>query len=120
MTLWTYRATVLRVVDGDTLDVMVDFGFDRYGKMTLRLEGVDAPEVRMTAGVTAGEKAAGLDLAERLRLMIEGRRVLIQTTKDRREKYGRYLATVFLDGEDVNAWVRAESARLMAGQEGAK
>ena len=43
--LWWYPARVLGVVDGDTLDVMVDLGFRAYQKIRVRLHGIDTPEV---------------------------------------------------------------------------
>lgn len=43
--LWWYAARVLNVVDGDTLDLMVDLGFRNYSKIRVRLYGIDTPEV---------------------------------------------------------------------------
>lgn len=89
--MYQYRATVLRVVDGDTIDVRTDLGFDVGMDMRLRLAGIDAPERNTEAG-----KIAALWLADRLPV---GADVTIATTKDRREKYGRYLADVLVPGE---------------------
>ena len=46
MTLYHYKAKLVRVIDGDTVDVMIDLGFDVWIKKRLRLYGIDAPETR--------------------------------------------------------------------------
>lgn len=42
--LYTYKATCTNVVDGDTIDILIDYGFDTYAKRRVRLLGVDTPE----------------------------------------------------------------------------
>jgi micrococcal nuclease len=88
-------AVVLRVVDGDTVRVRLDLGFDAGINLTLRLDGIDAPETDTRAG-----KDAAVWLAARLPAMTP---VTVKTVKDRREKYGRYLATLYDGQGDVNA-----------------
>ena len=44
--LYNYKAEVLRVIDGDTIEVRVSLGFDTYTKKTVRLYGIDTPETR--------------------------------------------------------------------------
>lgn len=90
--MYEYAATVLRIVDGDTLHATIDLGFDQRVDKTLRLAGIDAPEKNTPEGFAA---LAWLEQ----RLALSGMRVLITTEKDRREKYGRYLAWL-VDGED--------------------
>lgn len=97
--MYEYKATVVRVVDGDTVDVRADLGFHITQEMRLRLAGINAPEMRDPRGKDA--KAA---LAARLPA---GTEILIRTERDRREKYGRYLAVILLDNEDINAWMVA-------------
>ncbi len=96
-----YGADVLRVVDGDAIDVRVDLGFRIYREMRVRLYGLDTPE---TFGVKkgSGEYTAEKKATEYLRERIEGKPVLLRTYKDTAEKYGRYLATVYLDDVNVN------------------
>ena len=59
--MYTYNAKVLRVVDGDTLDLMIDLGFRQFSKQRVRLYGVDTPETfgvkKGSAEWTAGVKA---------------------------------------------------------------
>lgn len=99
---YLYRAEVVRVVDGDTIDVDIDLGFYVWiRKQRIRLLDIDAPEVR-------GEsKEAGLAASEYLKGLIDGKTVIIRTAKgkdgaDRDDSFGRWLATIFLDGLDVN------------------
>ncbi|NCO36835.1 MAG: hypothetical protein AUJ92_18175 [Armatimonadetes bacterium CG2_30_59_28] len=96
-----YGAEVLRVVDGDTIDVRVDLGFRIYREMRVRLYGLDTPE---TFGVKkdSAEYASGKKAAEYLSERLKGKEIILRTHKDLTEKYGRYLATVYAEGRDVN------------------
>ena len=62
----------------------------------IRLNGIDTPEIR------GEERKAGLVASSRLRLLIEGKDVVMVSHKDKTGKYGRWLATVYLDGVNVN------------------
>lgn len=64
MAMYTYKATVLRVVDGDTVDVSIDLGFSTKTDRRLRLAGIDTPE----RGHPCHEAAASA-----LRSLIEGK-----------------------------------------------
>jgi micrococcal nuclease len=86
--VFTYRAVMVAVHDGDTITVDVDLGWNVWRRFeALRLAGIDAPELATDAG-----KAARDWLAAKLPA---GMAVTIQTEKDRREKYGRMLATIW-------------------------
>lgn len=93
--MYQYQATVTRIVDGDTIHAELDLGCDVRINLTLRLYGINAPET---------STPEGKDATAFLRsLVVEGDTVLVVTYKDRREKYGRYLATLFdAEGRDVN------------------
>jgi len=100
--LYSYRAWVVNVLDGDTLKVVVDLGFGVRSVQTLRLRGIDAPEI-----VTADGKAAKEFVEKMLGISGNGERetqakasvpILIKTVKS--DKYDRYLADVFLVNED--------------------
>lgn len=93
---YRYRATVRNVVDGDTFDAAVDLGFHVRAEVRFRMAGVNAPELHGSTR-EAGE-AAKAWLASR----IGAREVILDTTRGQ-EKYGRWLATVYVDGgESVN------------------
>ena len=83
--LYTYRATVEEVVDGDTLWVGIDCGFGVWVRQKLRLRGIDTPELPGAAGRRAKafvEKALG-----------QVPFVVVTTTRP--DKYDRYLSDLF-------------------------
>lgn len=86
------RASVTKVVDGDTLHLSVDLGCDVYVAMTVRLYGLNAPELSTAEGVAAR------DFVVRW-VASHGPVFALRTVKDRKEKYGRYLADLLpVDG----------------------
>jgi micrococcal nuclease len=96
-----YVKKVTKVVDGDTIDVEIDLGFDISFSSRVRLAGIDTPESRTTDKM---EKALGLEAKAYLKHEIESAKsVVIKTEKmDSSEKYGRILGWVFLDGSSVS------------------
>lgn len=85
---YIYDAVVRAVHDGDSITCDVDLGFNNWiHGMKLRLYGLNAPEL-----VTPGGKQAKAFLAQILPL---GTSVVIETIKDKTEKYGRMLATIY-------------------------
>ncbi|MFH1636736.1 MAG: thermonuclease family protein [Chloroflexota bacterium] len=92
--LYNYRAIVKSVYDGDTCTVDIDLGLGTWiHKEKLRLYRINTPEVR---GV---QRPEGLKSRDFLREKIDGKEIIIQTVKDRKGKYGRYLAEIWLEGE---------------------
>lgn len=85
--MYEYSATLLKVVDGDTIDVLIDLGFDVKIKQRLRLARINAPEMKTESGPGA-KKAAEMELAYQVPNPI----LKIQTSKH--DKYGRYIAEV--------------------------
>ena len=93
-----YRAELVRVVDGDTVDLLIDLGFHLSTKQRVRLLGIDTPELR---GGTEETKAAGQRARERVLEVLEGAEELsVQTEKT--GKFGRWLGTIYADGVNVN------------------
>ena len=86
------------VVDGDTIDVIIDLGFDILFSSRVRLAGIDTPESRTT---DKAEKALGLEAKEYLKKQLKDvKSVVIRTEKmDSSEKYGRILGWVYVNGE---------------------
>lgn len=100
--MYEYRVKkVLKVVDGDTIDVDIDLGFDISYSQRVRLAGIDTPESRTT---DKKEKALGLEVKDRLKKAIDAAtNIVIKTEKpDSSEKYGRILGWVFLDDNKVS------------------
>ena len=92
---------VTNVVDGDTIDVDIDLGFDISFSSRVRLAGIDTPESRTT---NKAEKVLGLEAKEYIKSKIkDAKDVVIKTEKmDSSEKYGRILGWLFLDGSKVS------------------
>lgn len=91
-------AVINRVIDGDTVAATVDCLFDVKINMTLRLFGIDTPE--LTSKV-ATERATAKAAKARLIELVEGKTINILSYKEK-EKYGRYLAELFVDGININ------------------
>ena len=89
---------VKNVVDGDTIDVVIDLGFDILFASRVRLAGIDTPESRTT---DKAEKALGLEAKEYLKKQLKDvKSVVIRTEKmNSSEKYGRILGWVYINGE---------------------
>ena len=90
---YTYFAYVSDVYDGDSITVDIDLGLNTWSMgQKLRLYGINTPEVR------GPDKERGLMVRDYVRhelLFVAQGKVLIRTHKDRKGKYGRWLATVF-------------------------
>ena len=89
---------VKNVVDGDTIDVIIDLGFDIMFASRVRLAGIDTPESRTT---DKAEKVLGLEAKDYLKKQLkDAKSVVIRTEKmDSSEKYGRILGWVYINGE---------------------
>jgi micrococcal nuclease len=98
--MYEYRVKkVTGVVDGDTIDVELDLGFNISYSQRVRLAGIDTPESRTT---DKKEKALGLESKQRLKDVLSKAQVIVIRTElpDSSEKYGRILGWLFLDGAE--------------------
>lgn len=104
--MYEYKAVVVKVIDGDTVDVDIDLGFNVWlKKQRIRLYGIDTPESRTRDKV---EKMFGnLAKAKVLDFCPIGSNIVLQTKTDgSRGKYGRILGElVTLDGTNVNTFL---------------
>ena len=95
--MYTYKAKLLRVVDGDTVDAMIDLGFDVWRKVRIRFYGLDAWESRTR---DLEEKKKGLEAKARVAdLLTEGEFILKSHGVG---KYGRCLGELFIDEKNIN------------------
>ena len=98
-----YVRKVEGVVDGDTIDVLIDLGFDILFQSRVRLAGIDTPESRTK---DLAEKALGLESKEYLKKHLkDAKSVVIKTEKmNSSEKFGRILGWLYVNGdtESVN------------------
>lgn len=98
--MYFYSALVTDVHDGDTVTVDIDLGlFITLRQEKIRLFGINAPEV------TGASKPEGLKSRDALRQRVLNQQISLQTIKDRKEKYGRWLGIVNLNGESINQWM---------------
>lgn len=95
--MYTYKAFVKDVYDGDTITVDIDLGFGIFYKdQKIRFARINAPEIR------GEERERGLKSRDRLRELILDKYVILKTHKDEKEKYGRYVADIFLESGCIN------------------
>ena len=88
-----YGAKLLKVIDGDTVDLMVDLGFHIHHKIRVRLYGVNAPESRTK---DLAEKELGLKAKKYTEEWLTNHKwVFVNTIPDKNDKYGRVLARIF-------------------------
>jgi len=106
--MYEYRCKVLRVVDGDTVDVDIDLGFGIILKdERVRIMGIDTPESRTSDKV---EKQFGLAAKKRLKDLVGGKSGPILKTQinkdgeDMRGKFGRVLGDFTVYDPKVDAW----------------
>jgi len=96
-----YVKKVAKVVDGDTIDVEIDLGFDISFSSRVRLAGIDTPESRTK---DKAEKELGLQSKEYLaKHLKDAKSVVIKTEKiNSTEKFGRVLGWVYINGDTVS------------------
>ena len=106
--LFNYTAHVLSVYDGDTCRVDIDLGLGIWVRNEkLRLMRINAPEM------TGADKDLGTASRDFLRNLIDGQEIIIETVKDKRGKYGRYLAEIWLEKD--GGWINVNDALVAAG-----
>jgi len=110
--VYEYKAKIISVYDGDTVRADIDLGFGIWHKdQVIRLAGINAPEMRGEAK----EKEAGKLARDKLREKILDKEVKLVTFKDKKGKYGRWLAEIyypyqkhsmqFSENLSVNQWL---------------
>ena len=119
--MWTYRAKVVRVIDGDTVDVDVDLGFGIWQKNErVRIMGIDTPESRTRDKI---EKKFGLAAKAKLKSIL-GKTTVLKTTinkkgVDMKGKFGRVLGD-FLQNDKSVAKIMCETGHAVVYFGGAK
>jgi len=95
--MFEYSGYVLDVIDGDTVTLFIDLGFNIWIKENARLAEIDTPELRSKDETERGKAYAAKHYLEQLVLK---REVIVNTRRE--DKYGRYLVHLVVDGIDVN------------------
>lgn len=101
--VFEYNCTVDRIVDGDTVDIVVDLGFKVHFKVRVRMHGINAPESRTR---DKDEKIRGLAAKERLEQLLDNKDIVVKSHGV--GKFGRCLGTLYANGTDVNAQLISE------------
>jgi len=98
--MYEYSCRINRVIDGDSVDVCIDLGFDISFTSSVRLYGVDTPESRTR---DPEEKKCGLLAKKFLEDAVKnGKNIIIRTQKDEKGKFGRVLGSLVIDGININ------------------
>lgn len=106
---YRYEATLVKVVDGDTVDLDVALGYYVTARIRFRLDGLDAPEMRAPG-------PEGEDAKEWLVNELVAQRLIVVSRKT--EKFGRWLGTLYTDDDTVSVndrMLEAGHARPYAG-----
>lgn len=99
-----YKAKLVKVVDGDTLKLDIDLGFNLWHlNQNVRLADIDAPELRTKEGKEAK--------AYLKKMLMKGQVLYITTEK--KGKYGRYVADVYLSANEQKNWLRPITVALV-------
>ncbi len=111
--MYEYRARIVRVIDGDTVEAEVDLGFHITSRMMLRLFGINAPEIK------GPSRPQGLAARDFLNQLINTHthntnQLTIRTQKDATEKYGRCLATLLATDVNLNETLIAAGHAVVA------
>jgi micrococcal nuclease len=99
------NAKMVSVVDGDTMDFLVDLGFHTTKKIRVRLKGIDTPEIFHPRNSL--ERVHGKAAKEFVIKNFLGKTGTLTTFRDKKGKFGRYLATFSSGGDDLVGLLKA-------------
>lgn len=95
--MYTYSAKIVDVHDGDTVTAIVDLGFKIQIEIKVRLYGINTPEI------TGASREEGLKSKQRVVSLIMGKNVILKTYKDKQEKFGRWLADIYINEKSTKS-----------------
>lgn len=99
--MYSYKAVVKKVIDGDTIKADIDLGFHLWLKrVRIRLAGIDAPSIKIEEGKVTKDRL--------IELLTEESTIIIEVEKIESDKYGRVLAIVWKENLNVNEWLVKE------------
>lgn len=98
--LYYYNIDITKIYDGDTVTANIHLGFGcMLLKQKIRLFGINTPEIR------GNERIQGLLVKEKLIEFVSGKNITLQSIKDTKGKYGRWLGILYADNENINEWL---------------
>ena len=107
--LYYYKAEVQSVYDGDAITVDIDLGLSTWVRgEKIRLHRINAPELR------GDEREVGLISRDYLRSLIDKKEIWLQTIKDKKGKYGRYLGEIWIE-DSQNKWIKINDLLVEKG-----
>ena len=109
--MFSYQAKLIEVIDGDTVDLLVDLGFGIHVKERFRLYGIDAPEMPTEEGKIAKAYLESI-LGTAIELYVATRK-MTRRPQEKTDKYGRYLAVLYDNYHDVEADVDETKINMM-------
>lgn len=99
--MYQYNARVTRVVDGDTVHLDIDTGFGIHFATVVRMTGIDCPELSTSQGKVARQYVVDWLARNAPFFLGVGHDVVVVTSKDKADKYGRYLASIYANGKSL-------------------
>lgn len=96
--MYTYKAKLIRAVEGDTIDADIDLGFDLSIRQRVKLYGIATPDIKSKDLET---KQKALDVKSRLIEML-GNGFVVETILNKRGKYGRVMGIVYIEDSSNN------------------
>jgi len=108
--MFTYAARLIEVIDGDTVDLLIDLGLSTFVKERCRLYGIDAPEIETEAGKAAKAYLESLLGAATGELFVATRK-MTRKPKEKTDKYGRYLAVLYDNSHPVDWFIHGDQTQ---------
>jgi micrococcal nuclease len=105
--MFTYTGTITRVIDGDTVEAVIDLGFQITHTIRVRLLNVHAPEL-----FSGNVRHLGAQAQAYLEQLVLNKRATIHTHKDRMT-FNRYLATIIIDTDNINERMETYCSTLL-------
>mgnify|MGYP001169158443 FL=1 len=103
--MYEYKAKLIKIIDGDTIDAEIDLGFGIKVKKRVRFLGINAPETRTR---DLHEKRAGLRAKSRLEALFNASKGIFTLKSHGIGKYGRCLGEIYIDKVNVNKLLLSE------------
>lgn len=97
--MYEYSGSVIRVIDGDTVEALIDLGFGVFKKTKLRIDGIDTPEIYRPS--CEAEKQHGMEATARANELLMQQELIFHTAKDPKMSLNRYVAKIYMvESED--------------------
>ena len=91
--IYIYKAEIIRVIDGDTFELMIDLGFQSFRRCRMRLYGIDAPEMRTKAGKAVQNEVEQITYRMGSECCLQS--IANSKNPQVQDKFGRYLAIIY-------------------------